>query len=132
MFAFVLLGSGPLSRPTLLWVLGFGSGAIAAFVGGTFHGFALYMSEGTRRSLWNVTMLSIGASAAFMISAALAGPLDRQLASTVWFKRGLGLSVIGLAVQATGFRHGQNYNHNDLFHVIQTIALYFFFRGAKG
>ena len=129
-FAVLLLSGGPPGRPTLLWALGFAAGALAAFVGGTFHGFALYMSEATRRSLWNVTLLSIGASAAFMVAAALTGPLDRHLVSTTWLKWGLGLSIAGLAVQATGFRHGQDYNHNDAFHAIQTIALYCFYRGA--
>jgi hypothetical protein len=47
-------------------------------------------------------------------------------------KRGLALSIVGLVIQATGFRHGHHYNHNDIFHVIQTIALYCFFRGARG
>ena len=125
-FAYLLLVSGPPGRPTLLWALGFASGAAAAFIGGTFHGFALYMSEGFRRSLWNVTLLSIGASAAFMIAGALAGPLARPL----WLKSGLGLSLAGLLVQLTGFRHGRDFNHNDAFHVIQTIALYCFYRGV--
>jgi len=131
-FAYLLLAGGPAGKPTQLWVLGFATGAIAAFVGGTFHGFAFYMSEGFRRSLWNVTVLSIGASAAFMIAAALSGPLDRHLVTTTWLKWGLGLSVAGLAIQATGFRHGHDFNHNDAFHVIQTIALYCFYRGALG
>jgi hypothetical protein len=131
-FAALLLAGGPPGKPTLLWILGFAAGAIAAFVGGTFHGFASYMSESSRRSLWNVTLLSIGASSAFLIAAALSGTLDRHLATTTWMKWGLGLSVAGLAIQASGFRHGHNFNHNDLFHVIQTVALYCFYRGAAG
>jgi hypothetical protein len=131
-FAIQLLLARPYGRPTLLWTVGFAAGAIAAAVGGTFHGFALYMTEATRARLWNTTLLSIGASAAFMISAALTGPLDRHLETTRWLKWGLGLSIAGLLIQLTGFRHGKDYNHNDLFHVIQTVALYFFYRGARG
>jgi hypothetical protein len=131
-FAIGLVWFGPPARSTTLWIIAFAAGAVAAAVGGTFHGFASYMEESTRRRLWNITVLSIGASAAFMISAALTGPLDRHLETTRWLKAGLGLSIAGLLIQATGFRHGKDYNHNDLFHVVQTVALYFFYRGARG
>src|SRR5688572_8713776 len=100
-FAAGLWKSAASNRASLLWLLGFAAGAIAAFVGGTFHGFALHMTEATRRSLWNVTLLSIGASAAFMISGALSDP--RSLSSG-WLKGGLLLSIVGLLIQASGVR----------------------------
>jgi hypothetical protein len=34
-------------------------------------------------------------------------------------------------VQASGFRLHEHFNHNDLYHVIQTAAVLLLYRGAK-
>ncbi len=97
--------------------------ALAAFLGGTFHGFVI-------RSLWNVTVLSIGASGAFMVAGVLASSINKQDESRRWLWAGVAVSLSSFAVQLTGFRRGLDFNHNDLFHVMQIVAQYFFFRGA--
>jgi hypothetical protein len=119
------------SRTIPLWMTGFSTAAGAAIIGGTFHGFASYQSVGLHRSLWDVTMLLIGASAAFMISAALGGTLHRHAETTRWLGAGLILSVAGLAIQIGGVSLHPDFNHNDAYHCIQTVAFYFLFRGAR-
>ena len=37
----------------------------------------------------------------------------------------------GAMVQASGFRLHEHFNHNDLYHVIQMVALVLLYRGAK-
>ena len=131
-FGFSLLHSSTNeSRTALLWPIGFFCGAAAAAVGGTFHGFALLQSAKTHKALWDVTMLLIGASAGFMVSAAFSGPLQRNAENTRWLRAGLFLSVAGLLIQMRGISFTSNFNHNDLYHCIQTVAFYFFFRGAR-
>jgi hypothetical protein len=120
--------SGPARR---LWIIGFMTAAAAAAIGGTYHGFVLYFSEGTHRSLWNVTVGLIGASTAFMISAAVAGRLNRKEPHTKWLTAGLLLSLGGIAVQQLGLSLHPEFNHNDLYHCIQTVALFLFFKGAQ-
>src|SRR5262245_24991177 len=71
-----------------LWITGFATAAGAAIIGGTFHGFASYQSAGLHKSLWDVTMLLIGATAAFMISAAIGGSLQKHAENTRWLKAG--------------------------------------------
>jgi hypothetical protein len=44
---------------------------------------------------------------------------------------GVALSVIAGLVQASGLRLHEHFNHNDLYHVIQTVAVIFLYRGAR-
>ena len=118
-------------RGTLLWSIGFLSLAAAGLTGGTFHGFRLMMSESAHRSLWNMTCLLIGASAGFMISGALTGPLSRHGKNTRWHAAGLAVSIVGLVIQQGHLSPHPNFNHNDLFHCVQIVALFCFFRGAR-
>jgi hypothetical protein len=113
----------------LLLVLGFLSGAVAAAVGGTYHGFALHFGEPALRRLWNVTLLSIGATGAFLGSAVHAASARRE--NGKWIAAAVVLTLIGLGVQVSGFRSHQDFNHNDVFHVIQVGAMYLFFRGTR-
>jgi len=126
-----LLARARTHRGTLLWSIGFLLLAGAGLSGGTFHGFRTMMSENLHRSLWNITCLLIGASAGFMISAALIGPLSRNGRNTRWLAAGLILSVAGLVVQQGHVSIHPSFNHNDLFHSVQIVALFCFYRGAK-
>jgi hypothetical protein len=118
-------------RSTLLWSIGFLALAGAGWTGGSFHGFRLMMSDGAHRSLWNVTCLLIGASAGFMISAAMTGPLSWNGRNTRWLGAGLSLSVVGLVVQQGHVSIHPSFNHNDLFHCVQIVALCCFYYGAR-
>jgi hypothetical protein len=118
-------------RATLLWSIGFLSLAVAGLTGGSFHGFRLMMSDSAHRSLWNITCLLIGASAGFMISGALTGPLSRYGTNTRWHAGGLAVSIAGLVIQQGHFSPHPSFNHNDLFHCVQIAALFCFFRGAR-
>ena len=44
---------------------------------------------------------------------------------------GVALSVLAGAVQASGLRLHEHFNHNDLYHVIQTVAVLLLYQGAK-
>jgi len=43
---------------------------------------------------------------------------------------GVLISFGAAAVQRSGFKLARHFNHNDIYHVIQLIGLYFFYRGA--
>lgn len=102
-----------------LWSVGFMLAAIAAFLGGSYHGFAL-------RALWNVTIFCIGMSGGFMISGVIASSIGRRDQSTRWLLIGVAITLVGFAIQQSGIA-----NHNDIFHMMQIGALYSFFRGAR-
>ncbi len=44
---------------------------------------------------------------------------------------GIAVSIAGAAVQASGLRLHEHFNHNDLYHVIQIAAMVLFYRGAR-
>src|SRR5262245_61622605 len=77
----------------LLWSIGFLVAAAAAITGGTYHGFALYFSQGGHRAMWNVTMLLIGASVGLFVAAGLAKPKSLPEHQT-WLKAGVLLSML--------------------------------------
>jgi hypothetical protein len=129
-FGFVLLRLRT-HRATLIWSIGFLSLAAAGLTGGSFHGFRLMMSDSVHRSLWNITCILIGASAGFMVSGAMTGPLSRYGKNTRWHAAGLAVSVGGLVIQQGHVSLHPSFNHNDLFHCVQILALFCFFRGAR-
>ena len=43
---------------------------------------------------------------------------------------GILISFGAAAVQRSGFKLARHFNHNDIYHLIQLIGLYFFYRGA--
>ncbi len=44
---------------------------------------------------------------------------------------GILISFGAAAVQRSGFKLARHFNHNDIYHVIQLVGLYFFYRGAR-
>ncbi|MCE7939675.1 MAG: hypothetical protein DYG90_14065, partial [Chloroflexi bacterium CFX6] len=47
-----------------------------------------------------------------------------------WILGAVGLSLAGSAVQQARLGLGPRFNHNDVYHVIQMVALYVFYRGG--
>ena len=131
-FAVLLLQtSAPRPISVRLWSIGFFVSAVAAFVGGTFHGFKPALDDSVLRSLWNITIYSIGASGAFMVSGVLTSSIGRHHKSTRWLLLGVVVTLAGFAIQQTNIQLADNFNHNDIYHVMQIGALYLFFRGAR-
>jgi hypothetical protein len=52
-------------------------------------------------------------------------------ASTNWTVSGIVLSFGAASVQQSGFRAGQHFNHNDVYHIMQMTAMYLLYRGGK-
>ncbi len=113
----------------LLWSLGFMAAGAGAFIGGTYHGFALEIEPQQLRWLWNITVFSLGAAGGFIISAIHTAVVRRVNAK--WLVAGALLTGCGYLVQLTGFRSHLPFNHNDIYHVIQIAALYLLFMGAR-
>jgi hypothetical protein len=41
------------------------------------------------------------------------------------------LSFAGAGIQSSNVQLHKNFNHNDIYHVIQMVAMYFFYRAGK-
>ena len=118
-------------RCVKLWAWGFLILAAAALAGGTFHGGTFYLADSVRRALWNSTVYFIGFASALMVAGTAASRIARNDESVRWLLSGLAVSLLGLAVQQTSLRFGQDFNHNDIYHCIQIAALWPFYRGAR-
>jgi hypothetical protein len=131
-FAFLLARIlGPRNRVSAwLWCTAFIASAIAALLGGIYHGFTGHFDALTLRKMWDAAVYVIGVSCGCMVGGVHAADIRREDGTVKWIAAGAALTVVGLAVQRTGFRSHRNFNHNDLYHVIQIAAFYLLFRGA--
>ncbi|MEW6495274.1 MAG: hypothetical protein AB1589_22575 [Cyanobacteriota bacterium] len=50
--------------------------------------------------------------------------------SAGWIIAGILVSFVATGIQQSGFMLAKNFNHNDIYHIIQMIAFYLFYRGA--
>lgn len=114
-------------RPVRLWAAGFLSVAGAALAGGTFHGFAGVLPARLISLLWNSTILLIGLAAGLMIAGTYVAAMG---AGRPWLLAGLALTGIGLTLLALEVSPHPAFNQNDLYHCVQLVGFYFFFRGA--
>ena len=119
------------------WRLAFGVTALAALAGGTAHGFRLYLGEAVQARLWLLTALLIALSVALTLGAAIRSvlrpsiaPGPRRKAGHRWLKGGLCVTLLGVAIQQSGWAFHTHFNHNDLYHVVQMAGLYCLYRGA--
>ncbi len=116
---------------TRCWRAAFVAAAVAATTGGTFHAMGDRLAPGTLRALWDVAMFSMGACAAFITAAVLAAGLRREDGAITWLVLSVAVTVIGIGIQQTGWRHGSPVNHNDVYHLVQMAGLFCFFRFAR-
>lgn len=166
------------------WSFAFAASAVAAALGGSYHGFANMLDERFLQQLWTVTALIIGAGSLGMVAgsatAVTVGNLRRVLfafaaaqfavyavwtlthddfiyviadtgsamaivaalhgwsalrtrdRASRWMLGGVGVSLLAAAVQASGFDLHRNFNHNDLYHVVQIAAMPLFYIGVRG
>lgn len=165
-----------------LWATAFVMTAVAAIVGGTYHGVIQWMSGTAGRVSWKITLLATGVGSACLVSAAVVaattGTLQRVLIALVcvkllaflwtiatrdqfnlviadygtalvavllaawfirpsgltpaagWIAAGVGVSVVAGVIQWARLAPHPQFNHNDLFHVVQMAALYLLYRGG--
>ena len=57
--------------------------------------------------------------------------LVRRGPSTPWVIGSIVVSVLGAIVQMSQLKLHEHFNHNDLYHVIQLVALWLLYRGGK-
>ena len=120
-----------------LWVTAFLVAALAALAGGTAHGFRLYLGEANHSIVWLVTVWSIGSSSVLMFLAGLRSALrpetdveeDRKTGVS-WLWKGIAVSAVGILLMVNKVSLHQHFNDNDVYHVVQMVGLYFFYKGA--
>ncbi len=166
----------------LWWAGGFLAVALAAFAGGTVHGFRSTLDPAWEPVLWKTSLFAIGGFAfAALMTAIVSGVSGRWRSSLVvsaaigtlgylawmsghpefryasvasavglgvllvqqlvarvrfgvpsapWIAAGVAVAAVGAGIQQAGLAPHPYFNHNDLFHVIQIVSMYLFYRGG--
>lgn len=164
------------------WSLVFLFSAVAAFFGGTAHGFPERLGFAGHALVWKVTVQAVGiASLSFLVAtifvafrgrtrqALLVIALFKWLAYAIWMTEhnafryvvydylpsllfagavhgwlwlrqgrssgraimlGVLVSLGAAAIQVAGLAPHPQFNHNDLYHVVQMVAFYLLYRGG--
>lgn len=165
-----------------LWGMALVMTAIAALVGGSYHGFIDMLPPPVAARMWTLTLAATGFGSAALLAAAIVAGTGGVLRQTLvwlviakllfylfwiwsrtefiivivdyttalvgvvllawlarpsgltgaatWIAAGVGVSVVAALIQALRIAPHKQFNHNDLFHVVQTGALYLLYRGG--
>jgi hypothetical protein len=128
------LQSDLLWKATLLCVGVASFGMVAGSSFATLAGNALIWLASVKLALfaawvaWRSEFIVVIADTAIAFAVVLALHLWRF---NGWLVAGVLVSVLAALVQASGFALHRHFNHNDLYHVIQTAAMVLLYRGAR-
>jgi hypothetical protein len=177
----IIFGMKQKNKLVLYWGIAFGATAIAAFIGGTYHGFLNYLGLREEFILWKLTMFFAGVMSLTMITGSLysianqsilrlflgaavlkfvvflffmlmsnnfsvvvldyipamigvfvchlIGGLKSNSRGHFWIIIGVLISFLSAWLQQRHIMLHQNFNHNDLYHVLQTLAMTVFYKG---
>jgi uncharacterized membrane protein len=122
---------GPHNRVSAwFWCAAFVAAAVAGAAGGTFH-FLEANQGAARRPLWTTVLVSMGAFGAFVTAGIHAAYVQRKDGTVQWLVSGVAVTLIGAAVQRLRLPLSESLDHNGVYHLIQIVGLYFFYRCAR-
>jgi general stress protein CsbA len=89
-----------------------------------------YLVSVRRRPEFRVAAADYGGALAVLLVAALYAMARWHAAGMGWIVGGVAVSLVAGLVQARRIAFHRHFNHNDLFHLIQMVAVYLFYRGG--
>lgn len=89
-----------------------------------------YLVTVARRPVFRLAAADYGGALALLLAAALYAMARWHAVGMGWLVAGVAVSLIAVLVQVRRVALHRHFNHNDLYHVIQMVALYLFFRGG--
>ncbi|MFH1068913.1 MAG: hypothetical protein V1794_04750 [Candidatus Glassbacteria bacterium] len=116
------------------------AGSIVAFFQGLYK--RLFLIAATVKfalfSIWIVSnpdfkfaIYDYAGSMAIVLILQVTAKIKSGEKSAAWIIAGIVISLIGAAVQQSGIDLHEHFNHNDLYHVIQIVVFYLWYRGAR-
>ncbi len=109
---FLLIGLGPIFA-----IFGFAKFILYAIWMATHDAFVYVIAD------YGLTLLVVGAYAG-------AEWIRRRTRASLWILGSIGGSVVAAAIQQSGFTLHRHFNHNDIYHLIQIVALWMLHRGG--
>ena len=90
----------------------------------------VYFVSIARRPEFRVAAADYGGALAVLLAGSLYAAVRWRSPSVAWMVAGVGVSLVAGVVQARRIAPHRQFNHNDLYHVVQMVALYLFYRGG--
>jgi hypothetical protein len=114
-------------------------GAAIAFLDGMLERVAVVVGVGKlvvylalvpRRDDYGIVVTDYAVSMVAAMAFATFGWLSYGAQAAPWLVAGVVVSAVAAAIQLTKVAPHPRFNHNDLYHVVQIVALYLFYRGG--
>ena len=93
--------------------------------------FLLFATWMTTHSEFRFVIFDYGSAMIAILIAQVHGWLGRRDQSAAWITTGVIVGFFAALIQLSGFAIHRQFNHNDLFHVIQAVSFYLFYRGGR-
>ena len=90
----------------------------------------VFMRCVARRPEFRIAAADYGAALTILLVGAVRETFARRAPGMAWLIAGVLVSLVAGIVQARRLAPHRQFNHNDLYHVIQMAALYAFYRGG--
>ena len=90
----------------------------------------VFVHRVARQPEFRIAAADYGAALAIVLVGAVYAMVQRRAPGMTWLIAGVLVSLVAGIVQARRLAFHRQFNHNDLYHVIQMVALYAFYRGG--
>jgi Family of unknown function (DUF6962) len=90
----------------------------------------VFLRRAARQPEFHVAAADYGGALAVLLVGAVYEMVRSRAPGMVWLIVGVLVSLVAGIVQARRLALHRHFNHNDLYHVIQMVALYAFYRGG--
>ena len=127
LYATGLIGVGTVAAVAFFAARGSTRTAILVFAG---LKLVVYAINVTRRPEFRVAAADYGGALAILFAGAVYAMVRWHARGATWLIAGVAVSLMAALIQARRVAPHRQFNHNDLFHVIQVAALYCFYRGG--
>lgn len=125
--AMALIGAGSVASVAFFAARGPVRTAILVFAGLKLLWFSFAVA---RRPEFRVAAADYGGALAILLAGGIYAWIRWSAPGTLLLVAGVGVSLVAGIVQAKRIGFHRHFNHNDLFHVMQMVALYLFYRGG--
>ncbi|MGH8679384.1 MAG: DUF6962 family protein [Burkholderiales bacterium] len=92
--------------------------------------YVVYVAWMATHDEYRFVIYDTGLTLAIMILLSLAALRLWHHSAAKWLLGGVAVSIVAAIAQSSGIRLHTHFNHNDLYHVIQLIAMYLLYRGG--
>jgi len=83
-----------------------------------------------KRPVFRIAAPDSGAGLTVLLAGAGYAYVRWQVPGATWLIGGVFVSAVSGVIQGRRVTLHRHFNHNDLFHVVQIVALYLFYRGG--